>query len=81
MTSSCNSSDNLAIAGNPEFDTQLKKQKFIFISGLKKNSGLRIKIVGNSNPPPRNTIKENIFSGVLNPFIYYASRIQIYSDF
>ncbi|MEH2363028.1 hypothetical protein [Nostoc sp.] len=38
MTASCNSSDNLAMsttgvdaAPNPEFDTQVNNQKFIFI--------------------------------------------------
>ncbi|MHC5740671.1 MAG: hypothetical protein ACYTXT_01985 [Nostoc sp.] len=42
MTSSGNSSDNLAIAGDPEFETQVTNQKFIFIFGLKKNSGVKI---------------------------------------
>ncbi|MEH2089693.1 hypothetical protein [Nostoc sp.] len=49
MTSSCNSSANLAMsttgyayAGNPEFDTQVRNQKFIFIFGLKKNLGVKI---------------------------------------
>ncbi|MDZ7954600.1 hypothetical protein [Nostoc sp. DedQUE09] len=31
-----------AYATNPEFDTQVTNQKFIFIFGLKKNSGVKI---------------------------------------
>ncbi|WP_322705191.1 hypothetical protein [Nostoc sp. DedQUE04] len=36
------STTGYAYAGNPEFETQVTNQKFIFIFGLKKNSGVKI---------------------------------------
>ncbi|WP_375471250.1 hypothetical protein [uncultured Nostoc sp.] len=36
------STTGYAYVGNPEFDTQVRNQKFIFIFGLKKNSGVKI---------------------------------------
>ncbi|MFN6528774.1 hypothetical protein [Nostoc sp. ChiSLP03a] len=37
------STTGYAYAGNPEFETQVTNQKFIFIFELNKNLGLRIK--------------------------------------
>ncbi|MDZ8070287.1 MAG: hypothetical protein RMY64_32550 [Nostoc sp. DedQUE08] len=36
------STTGYAYAGNPEFETQVTNQKFIFIFGLKKNSEVKI---------------------------------------